>query len=76
MSKSKYSRDFKNTTVDELYLLTDDEDQSQDIRSSNQDLMNSLKQKLTIFLRKDATHSGQLATPEKATNWRNIVASE
>ena len=76
MSKSKSPKDFKNVTVDELYLLTDDEDQSKDIRSSDKNLLDSLKLELTTFLNKDATHSGQLVTPGKATNWRNIVTSK
>lgn len=76
MNLSKSSKDFEGAAMDELYLLTGDEDQSKDIRSSNRDLMDSLKLKFTTFLNKNATHSGQLATPEKATNWRGIVTSE
>ena len=76
MSTSKGSKDFENATVDELYLLTDDEDQSKDIRSSRRNLTDSLKLKFTTFLNKDATHSGQRAAPEKATNWRKTVTSK
>lgn len=73
MSKSKSPEDFKDVTVDELYLLTDDEDQSEDIRGSNKKLTDSLELELTTFLNKDATHSGQLVMPEKAINWWDIV---
>jgi arylsulfatase A-like enzyme len=76
MNMSKSSEDFEDATMDELYLLTEDEDQTKDIRSSNRDLMDSLKLKFTTFLNKNATHSGQLATPKKATNWRDTVTSE
>ena len=76
MNMSKSSKDFEDATVDEFYLLTDDEGQSKEIRSFNKDMMNSLKPKLTTFLKKDATHSGQLATLEKVKSWRDIVTSK
>jgi len=69
-------KDFEDAAMDELYLLTSDEDQSEDIRSSRSDLMDVLESKFTTFLNKNATHSGQLATPEKAVNWQDFVTSE
>jgi len=69
----KSSRDFKDATLHELYLLSEDEDQSNDVRATNPDLAESLQVKLTTFLNKEATHSGQRATPDRAANWRDIV---
>lgn len=76
LNLSKSSKDFKDATLDELYLLTDDEDQSINIRTSNRELVDSLNLEFTTFLNKDATHSGQLVTPETAANWQDIVTNE
>ncbi len=73
---STVSKNFENATVDELYRLTNDEDQSEDLRNSNKQRLDVLKRELTNFLNKNATHSGQLPTPEKATKWKAIVTRE
>ncbi len=54
--------------MDEPYLMTSDEVQFKGIRSFSSDLMDVIESKSTTFLSKNATHSGQLATPEKAVN--------
>jgi len=75
MSKSKVAGDLNNVNCDELYLLTDDEDQSDDIKSTQNDRHIFLTKEFKTFLNTESTHSGQLNTPEKALNWRNIVNS-
>jgi len=56
VSKPKNPKKFKNVTVDELYLLTDDERQSENILSSRKDMEVFLKREFTTFLKKPATH--------------------
>lgn len=69
----KSSRDFKDARLHEIYLLSEDEDQSNEISALNPDLAESLSFKFTRFLNRKATHSGQLDRPERAVNWREIV---
>ena len=56
ISKSKNATDFSSVNVDELYLLTDDEGQSENIKDSRKALVNSLTKEFTAFLKKGATH--------------------
>jgi hypothetical protein len=62
ISKSKNATDFSSVNVDELYLLTDDEDQSENIKDSRKALVNSLTKEFTAFLKKEATHSKRHGT--------------
>jgi hypothetical protein len=75
ISKSKSTTDFSSVNADELYLLSDDEDQSENIIGSRKALADSLAREFTAFLKKKATHSGQLETPARARDWQNIVTS-
>ena len=57
-------------------MLKSDDVQSENITNFYSDLMDIIESKFTTFLIKNATHSGQLATPEKAVNWQAFVTSE
>ena len=59
VSKPKSATDFSKVNADELYLLTDDEDQSENIIDSRKAQGDSLTKEFTAFLTKGATHSGQ-----------------
>ena len=76
LNLSKRLKDFEDAAMDEPYLLTSDEVQFKGIRSFSSDLMDVIESKFTAFLNKNATHSGQLATPEKAVNWQAFVAGK
>jgi len=54
---------------DELYQLTDDENQSEDIESINPEILKSLVGEYTEYLKKPHTHKGQLKTPDVVLEW-------
>jgi len=54
---------------DELYLLSDDEDESENIKDAQPKLMNSLVDAYTNFLKRPITHKGQLSTPPAVLKW-------
>lgn len=59
IGKSRTVDDYSSANGDELYLLSDDEDQSENIEDSHKALVDSLIKEFTAFLTKGATHSGQ-----------------